>query len=79
MCDVEDFACSYHMRYTRGYEKSGGDWAPLSALYVGKVAIQKDILEKQPEGKDLSEGEREEIQIELEIINKRLCVVGGGR
>ena len=35
----------YHMRYARGYEKRGDYWAPLAALFVDKVAIQKDILE----------------------------------
>ena len=39
---------------------------------MGKVAIQKDILDKQLGEEDLSEGEKRQVEIELGIINKRL-------
>ena len=32
----------------RGYEQRGEYLAPLAAVYVDKMAIRNDILEKQP-------------------------------
>ena len=71
MCGEMDCACRYHMRYTRGYGRGGGDWAPLEALFADKVEIQRDILDKQLVEENVSEGEKRQIQIELGIINKR--------
>ena len=50
--------CRYHMGYTRGYERRGGDWAPLASLFADKVETQNDILEKQLVEGDLSEREK---------------------
>ena len=44
-CEVKGCDCRYHMRYTRGYESRCRDWAPLAALCVDKVPIQRDVLE----------------------------------
>ena len=55
----------YHMRHTGRCERRGEDWAPLAALYVDKVAILRDILEKQFEEEGLPEGEKRQIQIDL--------------
>ena len=43
-----------------------------SGLFVGKVAIQKDILDKQLEEDNLSEKEKNGIQIALGMIDKRM-------
>ena len=58
MCEMGDCTCRYHMRYTRWFEVGGEYRDLLSALWVGRVALQKDILDNQLEEEELSEGER---------------------
>ena len=59
------------MGYTRGWERRGDQRAPLAALLVDKVAIQKDIL-KTPLGKsDITEEVRQETQQELSLTDRR--------
>ena len=57
MCAQKDFTCRYHKRYTRGYEKRGDYWDPLAALFVDKVAIRNDIMEKHLGEDDFPENE----------------------
>ena len=71
ICEVGDRACRYHMRYTSGYEVRGRYRGPLSALYLDKVEAQKDILDKQLEAGDISEGLGSEIRTEFGIVKKR--------
>ena len=59
---------------TRWDLKGGDVWGTLAASYVGKVAVQKDILKEQlrnaEEGR-LAEEERKEIKAGLILIKKR--------
>ena len=50
----------------------------VRSLYVDKVAIHHDIFDKQLGEGDLSEGETSQIQVELNIINKRWETARGG-
>ena len=71
MCGERGCDCRYRMRYTRGYERRFGDWEPLEALFVDKVAIRKHILEEQLGEGNLPEKEKNWTLIELRMINKR--------
>ena len=46
-CKMKDCSFRYPVKYTRGFEEKGEEWAPLAGLQVGKVAARKVILEKQ--------------------------------
>ena len=61
----------HRMRYTRGWEKRGDQWTPLEALYVDKVAIQKDILGHRQTKSEITEEERRDTQQELSSIYRR--------
>ena len=63
--------CRYLMRYTRGWTSFGDRRAKLSTLAIYNVAIQKDILEEQLRGIDITNGDREEIQHELDLVKNR--------
>ena len=63
MFEVKGCTCRYRMSYT--------DWAPLAVLYVGTLAVRKDMLVNQLGEGDLSEGEQRQIQIALKITNRR--------
>ena len=63
--------CRYHMGYTRGWESFGDRRAKLSTIAIDKVAIQNDILEGQLGIIDITDGDREEIQHELDLVRNR--------
>ena len=65
------FMRRYRMRYTRGWESSGGRWVKLSTLFIEKVAIQKDILEGKLGSIDIPNEDREEIRQELDLVENR--------
>ena len=72
MCAKRGYDRRYHMRYAIGYGRRGGDWEPLAALFVDKVAIRKDTLEKQLGEENLPEEEKKKgVKIELGVINNR--------
>ena len=70
MCEVNGCTCRYRTRYTRWYKVRGEDCDPLAELRVGRVAIQKDILDKHLEEEEASEGEKRLMPAELDLINQ---------
>ena len=63
--------CRYHMRYTTGWGSFGDRRPKLQTLVIDKVAIQKDILEGKLRSIDIADGDREEIQHELDLVRNR--------
>ena len=45
LCQKSQRMCRYHMRYTRGWGPSGDRSVNLPTVFIGKVVIQKDIVE----------------------------------
>ena len=72
ICAVRDCACRYRAKYAIGFEARGGDFGPLSALQEGKVAAQKDILEKKLEKDGLPAKLKGGSWAEMQIIMHRL-------
>ena len=70
MCQVGGWACRYRMKYTRGVGEDGEIWGRLAELRIDKVAVRKEILQRQSGEGDIPDGLRVELRYELRNIDK---------
>ena len=76
MCQKDGRMRRCHMRRARGCGPFGDRRGNLPTLAIDKVAIQKDILEGELVSIDITDGDRGEVQHELDLIRNRW---GSGR
>ena len=76
LCQKSQCVRRYHMRYTRGWESPEDRLVKLPTLFIDRVAIRGDIIERKLGIVDISNGDREEVQKELDMIKNRW---GSGR